>query len=60
MKIYMEVTNDKYELPLRMANTYREMMKVAKVSRKTLYDSIKGKGNHRRKFVKVTLNEEDE
>ena len=60
MKVYMEVTNDKYELPLRMANTYREMMQVAKVSHKTLYDSIKGKGNHRRKFVKVTLNEEDE
>ena len=63
MKIYMGVTPDKYELPMFVADSLKELAKMSGFD----YDSIrhriskKSSGrNHGIKFIKVIIGEEEE
>lgn len=63
MKIYMGVTPDKYELPIFVANSLKELAEMSGFD----YDSIrhriskKSSGrNHGIKFIKVVIDEEEE
>ncbi|WP_277220676.1 hypothetical protein [Peptoniphilus vaginalis] len=63
MKIYMGVTPDKYELPLFVADSLKELAEMSGYD----YDSIRhriSKGssgrNHGIKFIKVLIDEEEE
>lgn len=62
MKIYMAVTNDKYELPIMVCNTYQDLARRIGVNKNSLLSEIsKGNRNVKNncKFVKVIV-EEDE
>ena len=54
MMIYMEVTPDKYRLPLAVANSVRDLAKLRKVSPCTIYQSIK-KGGAKGIYIKVEI-----
>lgn len=63
MKIYMGVTPDKYELPIFVADSLKELAEMSGFD----YDSIrhriskKSSGrNHGIKFIKVVIDEEEE
>ncbi len=53
---YMLVTNDKYELPLAIAETQTELVKLQRMSFKTIRRALKGQG--RFKVIKIKLEEE--
>lgn len=54
--MYMAVTTDKYELPIAIGDTARELSKLVDVSENVIYSSISknlsGK-NRKMKFIKV-------
>ena len=62
MKLYMGVTPDKYELPLFVADSLKELSKMSGFD----YDSIRHRISKRSsgknkgiKFIKITLEEEE-
>lgn len=63
MKLYMGVTPDKYELPLFVADSLKELSKMSGFD----YDSIRHRISKRSsgrnkgiKFIKITIDEEKE
>lgn len=63
MKIYMGVTPDKYELPIFVAGSLKELAEMSGYD----YDSIRHRiskrssgRNHGIKFIKIIVNEEGE
>lgn len=40
MKLYMKVTNDKYELPLAVAGSFAELARMQGISPSTIYTCI--------------------
>lgn len=70
MNIWMEVTPDEYELPIKVANSGGELARMCGVSSDTVYSSISHYNNRkrktckiwkrRRKFVKVVVDDEEE
>lgn len=50
MKIWMEVTTDKYELPLKVADTGGELARMCGLSPDTIYSSISHYNNRTRKL----------
>ena len=61
MKIYMEVTDDKYELPIAVADSAVELAQIINVSANSIYSSIshaKSKG-YKSRYVCVDV-EDDE
>lgn len=62
MTVYLEVTRDKYELPVNVADSQKELAILSGVSRKTVEQSIhryKKNGNAGR-FRKVIIEEDDD
>ena len=55
--VILQVTRDKYELPIRMANTVDEMARLTGLTRSAIYKSIERKNGP---FIKVYIDEEDE
>lgn len=56
--IYMEVTPDKYELPVKIADSAVELAKLCGVSANNIYSSIshaKHRRQKRSRFVKVEI-----
>lgn len=62
MHVWIEVTQDKYELIINMADTAREMAKLAHVSKVYVEMSNQRykKGLQRPRFINVQIDEEDE
>lgn len=63
MKIYLEVTPDKYELPVRMADTAAALARMVGCSVNNVYSGISHyeHGRHKSRFRKVEIEEvEDE
>ena len=63
MKLYLGVTPDKYELPLFVADSLKELSKMSGFD----YDSLRYRiskrnsgRNKRVKFIKITIDEEKE
>ena len=40
MKVYMEITKDKYELPIAVANSADELAKICRTTRNSILSSI--------------------
>ena len=61
-KVWMKVTNDKYELPLAIADTAKELATICHVSEHSIHKShtYKGKGKYRRAIYICVKVEEDE
>ena len=60
MTVYMEVTTDKYELPVAMADSARELSRMTGAPISTIYKSVSRikSGEHRRgRFIKVIIEE---
>ena len=60
MKVYMEVTQDKYELPLAVADSVKELARLRNISADTIYSVMyhsRVKGFKRCKYIKVELEE---
>ena len=59
MKVYMEVTQDKYELPVAVADSVRELAYVVGVKENTVCNimSRAKKRGGRCKYIKVELEE---
>lgn len=67
--IWMEVTPDKYELPLKVADSGGELARMCGLSPDTIYSSISHYKNRKRKtqqlrerkrkFVKVEVDEDE-
>ena len=56
MTVYMEVTKDKYELPLALADSARELSRMTGATKSTIYKSVSRikTGKHKQgRFVKV-------
>ena len=63
MKVWMEVTKDRYELPVAVADSIKELARIVGVSR----DNIKSSASKRRRgllkrsrFVSVEIEDEEE
>lgn len=57
--IYMEVTKDKYELPLAVAGSVSELARMLGITANAIFCSMslaKSRG-HRQRFVKVVIDE---
>lgn len=62
-KIYMEVTQDEYELPIRIADSPRQLSRMCGVSVDVIYQAVSHwkKGDTARlRFVMVEVDEEEE
>ena len=60
MKVYMEVTKDKYELPVAIADSVKELARIRNVSANYISSRIchcKTNG-HRSKYVRVVIEDE--
>lgn len=55
--VIVEVTRDRFELPLKVASTVDEMARMTGLTRSAVYNSIHKKDGH---FHKVYIDEEDE
>lgn len=70
MNIWMEVTPDEYELPLKVADSGGELARMYGLSPDTIYSSISHYKNRKRrnarlrerkrKFVKVEVNDDEQ
>ena len=59
MTLYMEVTRDKYELPLAVADTLRELASMRNTNPSTICKSINhGKDKRGLKYVKIEIEDE--
>ena len=62
MVLYMEITKDKFELPLAVADSVEELAKLRNVSRYTIYRSISdvnvGK-KKKSKYLKIKIEEKE-
>lgn len=61
MKVYMEITLDKYELPVAVADSVKELAKLRNISADTIYNVMyhsKIKGFKRCKYIKIELEED--
>ena len=54
MKVYMEVTRDKYELPVAVANNVEELARIVGVKKSTIKSDISHK---RGRFIRVEVEE---
>lgn len=54
--VIIKVTNDKYQLPVEMADSVDEMVRLCGAKRSTIYKSLKRKNGQ---FVRVYLDEEE-
>ena len=59
MKVYMEVTQDKYELPVAVADSVKELAKLVGVKKDTIWTMINHAKNRggKCKYIKVELEE---
>ena len=70
MNIWMEVTPDEYELPMKVANSGGELARMCGLSKETIYSSISHYKNRKRKsqrlrerkrkFVKVEVDDDEQ
>lgn len=63
MKLYMEVTSDKYELPVAVAESPKELAEMTNVNSSAIRSAIhhmKEPGRKRSKYVKLEVEDEDE
>lgn len=56
MTLYMKVTNDKYELPVAVADTGRELAEMVGTTKNTIFSSI-SKGY--RQYQRVEVEDDD-
>lgn len=61
-KVYMKITNDKYELPIAIADTVGELAKMCGVTTNNIYSAISHRksGERNTSFVRVEFDEEEE
>lgn len=57
-KIYMEITEDEYELPVVIADSRIELSKVAKVTKSTITKCL-NRGSKRSKYIEIDLENEN-
>lgn len=58
MTLYMEVTTDKYELPVAVADSVRELAELRGVNRCTIFKAlwlVKNGGRIKSKYIKVEV-----
>ena len=61
MYLYLEVTNDEYELPLVVADSLRELARRSGHCASQIADILGGRyAFPRTKFIRVELNDDDE
>lgn len=55
--LYMEITNDKYELPLAVADTVNELARMRKVKPNSIHNLIwsAAKRKGRSRYIKVVI-----
>ena len=56
MTVYMEITRDKYELPLAVANNLPELARMVGAKESTVKSHISHKTG---KYIRVEINEEE-
>lgn len=60
MKLFLQVTNDKYELPVVVADSVVQMAKINKCSPSLVYNDISNPPKTTKyKYVKVEVKEDD-
>lgn len=64
MRVWMAVTNDKYEFPIQIANSAQELAKLLNVKINTIYKYKRTEGNKLRvnkdyKIIPVDIPEDD-
>lgn len=59
--VYMEITKDKYELPVAVADTYKELGEMSGVAPWTICNAIRYSfiNGSKCKYVKVILDDEE-
>lgn len=63
MKIYIEVTRDKYELPLRIADSVQELARLSGTSENNIYSQISHYEHGAQKsarFYKIEVGEDED
>lgn len=58
MTLYMEVTTDKYELPVAVADSVRELAELRGVNRYTIFKAlwqVKNGINNKSKYIKLEV-----
>ena len=62
MKLYLEVTSDKYELPLAVADSASELAKMRRVKSDYIRSAIchsKDEGRRRSKYLRIEVDEDE-
>ena len=60
MRVYMEVTKDKYELPVAIADTPTQLAKICHTSASNIYSSAykRERGIKKGRFLRVNIEED--
>lgn len=62
MKVYMQVSPDKYELPIVVAGSASELARIAGVAETTVLSAIAhyNKGERKAKYIRVEIEDDEQ
>lgn len=59
MTLFMEITKDRYELPVAVAESASELARLRRTSLSAVCHSINGEHKKRHKYIKVEIEDEE-